>query len=70
MNVTSILNTFFKEKIGTPRGTFSGENNSNNSQTENKFKGTCLTHIRATKPYGVRQKKVNTAQLRHTAYAF
>ena len=29
-----------------------------------------LTHIRATTPYGVRQKKVDTAQLRHTAYAF
>ena len=37
------LKTFFKEKICTLRGTFSGENNSKNSQTENKFKGTCLS---------------------------
>ena len=42
-NLANDLKTFFKEKIGTLRGTFSGENNSNNSQTEKKFKGTCLS---------------------------
>ena len=39
------LKTLFNEKIGTLRGTFSGENKSNNSQTENKFNGTCLSEF-------------------------
>ena len=39
------MKTFFKEKLDTLRGTFSGENNSNNSQTEKEFKGTCLSEF-------------------------
>jgi len=44
LDLANDLKTFFKEKIGTLRGTFSGEN-PNNAQTEDEFKGTCLNEF-------------------------